>query len=104
MARPRPEPAVPPRGGGVGLAEAVEDVGEELGLDADAGVDDADLDVRVDPLQEDLDLAALGRELDGVGEEVPDDLLEAGGVAGDGTGERIEHLVDADAPWRRRPA
>ena len=94
---PQAEPAMPPGGGGVGLAEAVEDLGEELGPDADAGVDDADLDVRVDPLQEDLDPAALGRELDGVGEEVPDDLLEAGGVAGDGPGERVEDLVDADA-------
>ena len=94
---PQAQAAVPPRRAGVGLAEAVEDVREELGLDAHAGVDDADLDVRVDPLQEHLHLAALGRELHGVGEQVPDDLLEPGEVAGDGAGERIEHLVDADA-------
>jgi hypothetical protein len=74
---------VPPRRAGVGLAEAVEDVGEEFGLDADAGVGDADLDVRVDPLEEHLHPAALGREFDGVGEEVPDDLLQAIGIGDD---------------------
>ena len=35
------EAAVFTRGGGVGLAEAVEDVGEEVGVDAFAGVGDA---------------------------------------------------------------
>ena len=51
--------AVPPRGRAVGLAEPVEDVRQELGLDPDARVGDADLDVRVDPLEQDLDPAAL---------------------------------------------
>ncbi len=96
MARPEPQPAVPPGRRSVGLAEAVEDVRQEFGPDADAGVDDADLDVRVDPLQEHLDAAPLGRELDGVREEVPDDLLEPCGIAGDRTCERIEHLLNAD--------
>jgi len=39
-----PEAAVRAGGGGVGLAEAVEDVGEEGGVDAFAGVGDADDD------------------------------------------------------------
>ena len=97
MASPRPRPPCRRVVRGVGLAEAVEDVRQEFGLDAHAGVDDADLDVRVDPLQQHLHLAALGRELHGVGEQVPDDLLEPCGVAGDGARERVEHLLDADA-------
>ena len=52
IARPEAEAAVAAGGGGVGLAEAVEDVGEELGRDALAGVGDGDLDVGVDALEE----------------------------------------------------
>jgi hypothetical protein len=48
--KPQPQAAMPPRRAGVGLAEAVEDVRQEIGRDADAGVDDADLDVRVERL------------------------------------------------------
>ena len=54
------EAAVAAGGGAVGLAEAVEDVGEELGRDALAGVGDGDFDVGVDAAEEDLDAAALG--------------------------------------------
>src|SRR4029079_11844391 len=43
------------RRAGVGLAEALEDVGQEVGRDADAGVADRHLDVRGDALQPDLD-------------------------------------------------
>ena len=64
--QPEAEPAVPAGGAGVGLAEAVEDERQERGGDALAGVDHVDLQVRVDPLEQDLDAAALGRELDGV--------------------------------------
>jgi hypothetical protein len=70
---PQAQAVVPSRRAAVGLAEAVEDVGEELGLDAHAGVDDADLQMRIDPLEEHLHLAALRRELDGIGEQIPDD-------------------------------
>ena len=46
------EAAVVARGGGVGLAEAVEDVGQELGGDALAGVAHGDFDVRIDALEQ----------------------------------------------------
>jgi hypothetical protein len=46
-----PEPAVPTRDRTVGLAEAVEDVLEQLGLDADAGVAHPDHGVAVVPCQ-----------------------------------------------------
>ena len=47
----------------VGLAEPIEDVREESGVDPDPRVDHADLDMRVDPLQDHLDLAPLGVNL-----------------------------------------
>ena len=77
-------------GGGVGLTEAVEDVGEEFGFDAAAGVDDLNFGGGGTAAEDDVDRTALGGELDGVGEEVPDDLLDAVGIAGDFTGGGVE--------------
>src|ERR1043165_3059173 len=45
------------------LAEAIEDVRQEVGPDADAGIIHDDLHVRVDPLQRNLDHPALPRKL-----------------------------------------
>ena len=93
---PEAEPAVAARGGAVELAEAVEDVRQELGRDAGAVVGDDDLDVGVDPLEADLDLPRLGRELDGVREQVPHHLLQASGIARHRPGERIDHPAQLD--------
>ena len=60
------EAAVAPGDGRVGLAEAVEDVREELGRDSLAGVGDRDLRLAVGPLEPHLHPAAGGGELDGV--------------------------------------
>ena len=68
--------------GGVSLAETIEDIGEELRIDADAVVGDFDLDIAALAGEADLDLAAAVGEFDGVGEEVPHHLLHAVGVAG----------------------
>ena len=77
---------------------------QEVGIDALAGVGNADLEVTICPLQAHLHLAALGRELDRVGDEVPNHLLEAAGVAGHRPGRRIEHDVQAQSPRiRGRP-
>ena len=54
--------------------------------------------------QAQLHAAAARRELDGVGEQVPDDLLQAVGVAGDGHGRRLQDRLEAARPWRRRTA
>jgi hypothetical protein len=78
-----------PRPGGILLPEAVEDVGEELGLDPDASVGHRDLDVRVHALQQDLDPAIPPGELDCVGQEVPHHLLQPVRVAVDRTRARI---------------
>lgn len=77
------EAAVLARGGGVGLAKAFENVGQKIGGDAGAVVLHAEEDVGRPVIEEDVDLAADGRELDRVGQEVPDDLLQPGAVAHD---------------------
>ena len=56
------------------LIETVEDLLALGGSNANAGVDDLDGEVVVLDLRSDIDLAALGRELDGVGEQVEDNL------------------------------
>jgi hypothetical protein len=95
---------VDPVGALVSLAEAVENVGQELAADADARVLHSDFHLRLDDLGLDHYLPALGRELDGVGEQVPDDLLEAVGVALDGA---IRRMVGESSTIRmlliRRP-
>ena len=92
-----PEPAVGPRAGAVALPEALEDVRHELGVDADAGVGDHDLGPSRHAAQADADLARRRRELDRIGDQVPDDLLETVGIAEDRAGPRIEDGLDLDA-------
>ena len=77
-------------GGAIGLFEALEEVGEACGGNTDPGVADAEgefagavgLSTGGDV---DGDGAAVG-ELDGVGEEIDENLAEAGDVADDGFG------------------
>ena len=52
-----------------------------------------------DPLEDDLHLAALGRELDGVGQQVPDHLLQPAGIAGDRPGVRDRASARAAMPF-----
>ena len=61
----------------VRLPEPVENVGQELGADADARVADDDLGLAIGRADLDRHLAARGRELDRVPEQVPDHLPEA---------------------------
>ena len=77
MARPRPEAAIFPGGSAVGLAESIEDMRQKFRFDTDAGVVDGDLDPVSDAHQPRIDAAACVRELDCVGEHVPEDLMNA---------------------------
>ena len=52
------EPAALAADAGVGLPEALEDVRKELRRNAGPGIADRDLDVRIDPLEAHLHLAA----------------------------------------------
>src|SRR5437763_2198840 len=79
------------RGAALGLPELVEDDGSGLGRDADAGVADGDAEVGVGDLSADPH-AALAGELDGVGHQVGDHLLDAQRVA--------QHLVGTRAQVR----
>src|SRR3989442_60960 len=81
----------------IGLAEAFEDMRQELGVDPYAGVADCDLGVRINPFEPDLYLPPLGCELDRVRQEIPDHLLEAARVAGDRPRARIQHYLDPHA-------
>ena len=56
--------------GGVVLAKALEEVGQELPANADAGVLDDDLHLETTLFQPHLDLTARGGELDRVDEQV----------------------------------
>jgi hypothetical protein len=81
---PETEAAVGAGGRRVGLPEALEDVRQEGGIDATAAVRDPDLRVRVHPIDTDDDPPVPRRQLHGVGEQVPDHLLQPGQVARDG--------------------
>jgi hypothetical protein len=80
---PQAEPAMAPRDGPIGLAETVEYERQELRRDALAGVVHRDLDLVPVACHGDAHAAALGRELHCIGQQVPDDLLQAGEVGSD---------------------
>ena len=86
--QPDPRALLGPGLGPVDLGEAVEDRLEHVGRDADPRVLDGHGHGLVLVLDVDRDLAALVRELQGVGEQVEDDLLELVRVEGqiDGVG------------------
>lgn len=68
----------------VAAVEALPDAGEVVGGDAEAGVDDFDLDCVVGGVGGERDLAVLWGVFDGVIEEVCEGLLEADAVGGEG--------------------
>src|ERR1041385_638349 len=77
------EAAVRARRRAIALSEALEDVWAEVRADAGASVFDRHFGVAVHVRQLYADATAFGRELDGIGEEVPENLLQAFRVAGD---------------------
>ena len=58
--------AVLARGTGIGLAEAVEHIGQKLRLNSLSGVGHGDFQMRIHALQHHLHFAPFGRELHGV--------------------------------------
>src|SRR5437763_1042931 len=63
------------------LLEMVKHMGQEFRADAFARVANRNLRVRVRPIKTDLYTPALSGELDGVREQIPDDLLQAGCIS-----------------------
>src|SRR2546422_5227758 len=100
--KPAPEAGVRARGGAVGLSEALEDEGEEVGANASARVAHDDLRAPVRQPDPDFDATALGRELDGVREQVPDHLLQAATVAPHPACCAAEDRLEPDALRLRR--
>src|SRR3989442_14315332 len=91
--------AILARGGRIGLTESIEDVRQESGLDAYAGIFDRDLDLALGAPQTRLDAPTLIRELDGVREQIPESLLQTVGVAEDHAVRRVNHFAQ-DNPFR----
>ena len=89
-----PEAGVVPGGRGIGLPERLEDVRQKQRVDADAGVvhDDQRLHRRV--RQRHGDAAGVG-EFHGVGQQIPDRLLQAIRVGTDEMRRRVHAHLDA---------
>src|SRR5262245_61710947 len=60
------------------------------------------MDFTVHAFRDHLDPTASRRELDGVGNKVPDYLLETLGIAADGPHRGIERALELDSPGIRR--
>jgi hypothetical protein len=73
--QPEAEPGMRAGARAVGLMETLEEMGQLLLADSLSGVTDDDLNVRIDPLQKNLNSTALRRELHRVDQEVPNHLL-----------------------------
>ena len=71
-----------PRRGAVALPESLEHVTQEILTDALPGVGDDHQCVGIRAVQLDLDPAALGCELHGVGQQIPQNLAQSIGIAG----------------------
>ena len=80
----------------------LEKLREEGLRDADTGVADLDFGRAVPLAQGDAHLAVLGSELDGIGEQIPDDLLQTLGVAVDDDVSRPELAHEGDPLAVRR--
>src|SRR5262249_61660793 len=102
--RPPPGPgaAIPSCARCVGLSEPVKDIGHEIRWDAFTRVTYGDADVRVYALQARFDVTALWRELDRVGKQVPNHLLQADVVACDLSDFGWEVDLERDAFGARR--
>src|SRR6266851_3857595 len=94
----QPEAAIGALGAGIGLPKPFENVRKKLRKNALASVPYNNLEVRINPLHEHLDLAATGRELDRIRKQIPDDLLQPFLVAGDKPGARVGDNAELDIP------
>ena len=86
----------------VGLTEPVEDVRQDRRRNALARVAHLDDDVGPHALQREVHVSLVGRELDRVGQEVPEDLLQAVGIREDGPHRRVDAHAERDRLGGRR--
>ena len=90
------EPAVGARRRPVGLPERLEDRSDEVRRYARSGVGDGELDEIVRAAQRQVHGAAFRRELDGVRQQIPDDLLEPRAVRVERADRRLRVDDDLD--------
>src|SRR6266542_1158321 len=74
----------------IGLSEAIKYMRKKIRADALAGIADGDLRMRIVTLKPNLDAPVFRRKLNRVGEQIPNDLLEAGRVTHHRAGGRIK--------------
>src|SRR5262245_37489839 len=79
--QPQPQPAVRAFDGTVGLAEAIEDVWQEVLINALPRVADDEQSLTLQFFQSHFDQPLFGRELDRVAEQVQERLFEPIGIA-----------------------
>src|SRR5262245_50494004 len=91
-----PQTSETPRDRGVALFEPVEDVRQQVRADALTGIPHDYLRAGAAAPESDPYPPPVGRELDGVRHQIPDDLLQAVGVAGN----LIRHLAVFEAKVR----
>src|SRR5207237_9888465 len=95
----QPKPAMLPRRAAVGLPKTLEDVRQKIRADALAIVADLKMHVRNVFKGANANLPTRRRKLDGVREQIPDNLLQAMRVAGDQCG-MIAQLGFTLTPFR----
>src|ERR1700721_6443 len=94
---PQPEATKGPRGGGIFLRKSIKNVRKVIGWNPNAGIADAQFQMRIHALEQHLYLASLRREFDRVGQQVPYDLLQARTVTVDDVLGRPQNRLQADA-------
>src|SRR4029079_2180691 len=86
------------------LPETIEHVRQKVRPDAHTAIAHHDLDVRIDPLQPDLDHPALVRKLHAVRQEVPNHLLQTLAIAKHWSSLGLQqHLKPHTLRFRSRP-
>src|SRR5262245_38142744 len=81
--QPEPETTMVASGSAVTLTEAIEDEGEEIGVDTEAAIDDVDAQRVIITTTSDLNSSARWREFDCVRHDVAQNLLQTLGVSFD---------------------
>ena len=97
MARPSPNPPVCRVVPASAWRNRSKTYGRKSGRDANAAVADADLDMRVHAFETHLHAPFFRRELHGVRDQIPDDLVQPSRIAGHGADPWVDHRLDAYA-------
>src|SRR4029077_19150166 len=79
------------------LPERLEQLGKEIGCNSSSGVPYADLGTVLEAFQRHQNLTAPRGELDRVGHQVPDDLLEPFRIAGDSYRLFLQEDIESNA-------